>query len=212
MKKVTVVGVGALGSHFVQFLRSEEVEFKLIDFDRVEQKNTLSQFHGKPGVGKLKVQGLQSTLQLLWGMKVGVNMNKLTAENAQQLLRDSDLIVDCLDNAEARRVIQNYVRGLNAIELKIDTATGKGTGQAVMIPCVHGAVDGEGSFGRVVWDEGFIIDSGSAPGTPTCEDGENLPFIASVAAYLARSVQAYLRRGVKDGFQISPGGVVLTRT
>src|SRR5271157_6501633 len=109
MKKVTVVGVGALGSHFVQFLRSEDVEFKLIDFDRVEQKNTLSQFHGKPGVGKLKVQGLQSTLSLLWGMKVEVNTNKLTEENAQQLLAGADLIVDCLDNAEARRIIQRYV-------------------------------------------------------------------------------------------------------
>ena len=197
-KKITVVGVGALGSHFVQFLRSEDVEFKLIDFDRVEQKNTLSQFHGKPSVGKLKVQGLQSTLQFLWGMKTNVNTNKLTIENVSQLLKDSDLIVDCLDNAEARRIIQNYVRGLDV--------------DGDLTPCLHGAVDGEGSFGRVVWDEGFVIDSGSAPGTPTCEDGENLPFIASVAAYMARSAQAFLRKGVKHGFQISPGGVVLTRT
>jgi molybdopterin-synthase adenylyltransferase len=212
MKKVTVVGVGALGSHFVQFMRSEDVEFKLIDFDRVEQKNTLSQFHGKPGVGKLKVQGLQSTLQLLWGMKTVVNTNKLVEDNAHQLLGDSDLIVDCLDNAEARRVVQNYVRSLHAINLTINVGSGTGTGQAVIIPCVHGAVDGEGSFGRVVWDEGFVIDSGSAPGTPTCEDGENLPFIASVAAYLARSAQGFLRKGVRHGFQISPGGVVLTRT
>jgi adenylyltransferase/sulfurtransferase len=191
-KKITVVGVGALGSHFVQFLRSEDVEFKVIDFDRVEQKNTLSQFHGKPGVGKLKVHGLASNMSLFWGMKVAVVSNKLTTENVQQLLTDSDLVVDCLDNAEARRVVQNHVRQTNT-------------------PCLHGAVDGEGSFGRVVWDEGFVIDSGSAPGTPTCEDGENLPFIASVAAYLARSAQAFLRKGVRHGFQISPGGVVLTR-
>ena len=193
MKKVTIVGVGALGSHFVQFLRSEDVEFKIIDFDRVEQKNTLSQFHGKPGVGKLKVQGLQSSLSLLWGMKVTAVSSKLTTTNEDQLLSGADLVVDCLDNAEARHVVQGSVRHSNT-------------------PCLHGAVDGDGSFGRVVWDENFSIDSGSALGTPTCEDGENLPFIASVAAYLARSAQAFLRKGVKNGFQISPGGVVLTRT
>ena len=193
MKKVTVVGLGALGSHFVQFLRSESVEFKLIDFDRVEQKNTLSQFHGKPGVGKLKVQSFEQTVRLLWPtLKVGSVPHKLTGENDDQLLSGADLVVDCLDNADARRIVQGFVRRAH-------------------IPCVHGAVDGEGSFGRVVWDEGFVIDSGSAPGTPTCEDGEHLPFIASVAAYLARSVQGFLRKGVKHGFQISPGGVVLTR-
>jgi len=110
-----------------------------------------------------------------------------------QLLAGADLIVDCLDNAEARRIVQGFARRTNT-------------------PCLHGGVDAEGSFGRVVWDEDFVIDSGAAPGTPTCEDGENLPFIASVSSYIARSAQAFLRKGVKHGFQISPGGVVLTRT
>ncbi len=195
MKKVTVVGVGALGSHFVQFMRSEDVSIQIIDFDRVEQKNTLSQFHGKTGVGKLKVLALQQTANLLWGMKVSVNSNKLTDKNVSELLTGAHLVVDCLDNAEARTHIQKWVRSHIADR----------------VPLLHGAVDGEGSFGRVVWDETFTIDSGSAPGTPTCEDGANLPFIASVAAYMARSAQAFLRQGVKHDFQISPGGVFLVR-
>jgi molybdopterin/thiamine biosynthesis adenylyltransferase len=190
-KKVTVVGVGALGSHFVQFLRSEDVEFKVIDFDRVEQKNTLSQFHSKPSVGQLKVQAVKQAFDLLWKVRVSTVPHKLTVDNDEQLLAGADLIVDCLDNAEARRIVQGFVRRSH-------------------IPCLHGAVDGEGSFGRVVWDEGFNIDSGSAAGTPTCEDGEHLPFIASVSAYLARSAQAFLRGGVQRGYQISLGGVIVT--
>ena len=153
----------------------------------------LSQFHGKPGVGKLKVQALQSSLALLWGTKLVAVSSKLTTTNEDQLLSGADLVVDCLDNAEARHIVQGFVRRSNT-------------------PCLHGGVDAEGSFGRVVWDEDFAIDSGAAPGTPTCEDGDNLPFIASVASYMARSAQAFLRKGVKHGFQISPGGVVLTRT
>jgi molybdopterin-synthase adenylyltransferase len=197
MKKVTVVGVGALGSHLVQFLRSEDVEFKLIDFDRVEQKNTMSQFHGKPGVGKLKVQAFSQVVQFLWGMKPELVTNKLTDKNVSELLTGAHLVIDCLDNAEARTYIQQWVRAFPVAD---------------RMPLLHGAVDGEGSFGRVVWDEDFIIDSGSAPGTPTCEDGENLPFIASVSAYIARSAQAFLRKGVKQGYQVSPGGVVITLT
>ncbi len=196
MKKVTVVGVGALGSHFVQFLRSEDVEIKIIDFDRVEQKNTLSQFHGKPGVGTLKVQSLRQTAQLLWGMKLDTIPHKLTSENVPQLLSSAHLVVDCLDNAEARKDIQNWVRA----QMEYNR-----------MPCLHGAVDADGTFGRVVWDEHFKIDSGSAPGTPTCEDGANLPFIASVGAFLAKAAQSFLREGVKNGYQISPGGVTLTR-
>jgi len=192
-KQVTVVGVGALGSHFVQFMRSEDVRFKLIDHDRVESKNTLAQFHGKPSLGKFKTQALQSTMNMLFAVKMEPIANKLTSDNVTQLLSGADLIVDCLDNAEARRLIQQYVRA------------GYGT------PCLHGAVDAEGSFGRVVWDEVFTIDSGSASDTPTCEGGENLPFIASVAAFMARSAQTFLRTNVRMGYQISPGGVVITR-
>jgi molybdopterin-synthase adenylyltransferase len=131
---------------------------------------------------------------LFWPtVKLSFVSHKLTTENDDQLLSSSDLVVDCLDNAEARRIVQSFVRRSHT-------------------PCVHGAVDGEGSFGRVVWDENFVIDSGSAPGTPTCEDGENLPFIGRVSAALATSAQRFLRTGVRDGWQVSPGGTILTRT
>lgn len=56
---IVIVGVGALGSHLVQFIRNEQVDIRIIDFDRVEQKNVMSQFHGKPGVGKSKVAALE---------------------------------------------------------------------------------------------------------------------------------------------------------
>lgn len=188
-KRVTVVGVGALGSHVVQLLRNEAT-LHIVDFDRVEAKNTLSQMHVKAGIGKLKTAGLQGTMQLLWGVKVSMNTNKLTADNADALLGNSDLVLDCLDNAEGRHVIQQYVR-------------------AHGVPCLHGALSAAGgNFGRVVWDEKFVIDSGVA-GAPTCEDGEHLPFIAIVSAYLARAAQRFLREDVCYGFAIAPGGATM---
>jgi tRNA A37 threonylcarbamoyladenosine dehydratase len=82
---VCIIGAGALGSHLVQFLRNEKAAIKIIDFDVVEQKNVLSQFHGKPGVGKKKVAALQQTMDFLFKRPLSVINNKLVAENIDVL-------------------------------------------------------------------------------------------------------------------------------
>lgn len=190
MKKITIVGVGALGSHAALFLRNEG-DIKIIDFDRVEQKNTLAQLHGKPGVGKNKTQSLGQIMQFLFGLKLRTVPNKLTSDNARELLGDADLIIDCLDNAASRELVQAFSR-----ETKI--------------PCLHGALAADGAFGRVVWDENFVIDSEDGVGAATCEGGEHLPFIGIASSLLARSAQEFLGTGKKIGFELHPGGVTRT--
>jgi molybdopterin/thiamine biosynthesis adenylyltransferase len=189
MKTVTIVGVGALGSHVLLLLRNLDATFRIVDFDRVEQKNTSSQFHGRPGVGKLKVQALQQSMHFLFSLRINAFPHKLTSENETQLLGGSDLIIDCLDNGQARRVVQGYAR-------------------RTQTPCVHGALAADGSFGRVIWDEAFVVDDEGTGGAATCEDGEHLPFIAVTASLLAKSVQTFLKAGRKTGFQVHPHGVV----
>lgn len=186
-----IVGVGALGSHLVQLIRNEEVDIKVIDFDRVEQKNVLSQFYGKPGVGKSKVDALKQTMDFLFKRQLSVVGNKLVAENIDVLLKGATLVVDCLDNFAARKLVQDHVRKHN-------------------LPCLHGALAPGGAFGRSIWDAEFVIDSEVGAGAATCEDGEFLPFIALTAAYMARSVQLFLKDGKKIGFSISPvGGIAI---
>lgn len=189
MKNVTIVGVGALGSHLSLLLRNEAVRLKVIDFDRVESKNTPSQFHPKTTNGKLKVDSLKQTLNFLFGTKIETNSNKLVAENVNALLKDSDLIVDCLDNLASRKLVQEYVRKNS-------------------IPCLHGALAPNGEFGRVCWDPQFVIDDETGMGGVTCENGEFLPFIVLVSSYLARSVQIFLKEGKQVGFQVQPFGAV----
>jgi predicted ThiF/HesA family dinucleotide-utilizing enzyme len=186
---MVIVGVGALGSHLVQFIRNEKVEIRIIDFDRVEQKNVMSQFHGKPGVGKNKVAALQQTMDFLFKRTVQVVSHKLVDNNIEVLLKGATLVVDCLDNGASRKLVQDYVRKHN-------------------LPCLHGALAPGGEFGRVVWDEQFVIDSEAGAGAATCEDGEFLPFIALTAAYMARSIQLFLKDKKKVGFSISPFSVV----
>lgn len=187
MKNIVVIGVGALGSHVVQFLRSAGATIKVIDFDRVEQKNVLSQFHGKPNVGKSKVMALQQTMQFLWGVKIEVVPHKLVTDNAENVIGKPDLIIDCLDNGAARRVVQTYARAKN-------------------IPCLHGALAADGGFARVVWDEKFVIDDEGTGAGATCEDGEHLPFISLASAHIVCAAQSFLKDGKKGGFEINPGG------
>ena len=190
-KTVTVVGVGALGSHVVQFLRGEAVTLKVIDFDRVERKNTLSQFHGMKTIGKSKVQSLQQTMQFLFARKIEGIPHRLREENLDALLKGSDLVLDCLDNHEARSLVCNYVR------------EGRG------LSCLHGALAADGQFGRVIWDEYFVPDDSGPAGIATCEDGGQLPFIGMVATHLAYATQIFLREGKKIGFSVSPAGVTM---
>jgi molybdopterin/thiamine biosynthesis adenylyltransferase len=188
MKSVNVVGIGALGSHTLQFIRGTHLYLKAVDFDRVEQKNTASQFHGKTHIGKLKAHSIEQMMNFVWGVKVHANSARLVQSNIEEIIGfdEESLVVDCLDNGTSRRVLQDHVRKHN-------------------LPCVHGALAANAMFGRVVWDKDFQIEE--AEGKATCEGGEHLPFIAVVSALLADAIQEWGKSGKHKGFMISPGGV-----
>jgi predicted ThiF/HesA family dinucleotide-utilizing enzyme len=197
MERVIIVGVGALGSHVALLARNWKNPLRIVDFDRIETKNTQSQFHSKMGLGKNKAQALQQALQGLFGIKIDAVPYKLADDNAGTLLGDSAgtklgkaaLVIDCTDNAAARRVIQKHVRKHG-------------------IPCLHGALSADGTFGRIVWDEHFVADEEGKEGQATCEDGEQLPMFALAAAQIAVTAQRFLKDGTKQSFQVMPTGIV----
>jgi len=191
VKHVVIIGVGALGSHLVQFLRNEPIQLRVVDFDIIEAKNTLAQFHTKGNIRRGKAASLKQLMQFLWNVKIESNGNRLAAHNLRELIHGpiADLVIDCVDNAATRQLIQDHVR-------------------AYGVPCLHGALAADGTFGRVCWDDRFVIDAEAATGTPTCEDGAHLPFIGLVSTHLAYAAQRFLRDGCKIGFQISPGGSI----
>jgi molybdopterin-synthase adenylyltransferase len=187
---IVVVGVGALGAQLVALLRNVKATIRIIDFDRVEAKNVQSQFHGRPGVSRPKVLALSQLMDLLFGVKLATVPHRLTTDNVKELLSGADLVVDCLDNAPSRRIVQDFVREFR-------------------IPCLHGAVDGNGTCGRVYWDERFEIEEGAAAGVATCEDGEHLPFLTIVCGYLAHAAKEFLRKGRRLNYQVTPSQTIL---
>jgi molybdopterin-synthase adenylyltransferase len=186
VKKIVIVGVGAIGSHAAQFLRNEG-ELKLIDFDRVEQKNVLSQFHSKPSVGKNKATSMRDTFNFLYGLRPSVIPYKFTKDNKQELLYGADLVIDCVDNGATRRLIQ----------------------AGIGVSCLHAGLAADAQFARIMWDNDFAVDDESQEGAPTCEGGEHLAFIATVAAHVALTATVFLRTGKKLNLSILPNGTTV---
>jgi hypothetical protein len=197
MKKVVQIGVGAIGSPVVVFARNWDVEYTIIDFDKVEMKNTQAQMHERQGLRRNKAQALSRLMRGLWGRQVNPLTAKLNAQNYAQLLGDADLIIDTTDNIEARLLIQKAaLRDPAGLERKTP------------IPCLHGCLALSGDFARVIWTEHFSPDSEGGGNVPTCEDGENLPFFSLVGAHIAQEAQRFLTEGTKRSLHISPASVM----
>lgn len=188
-RKVVIVGVGALGSHVVLLARNWSVQLRLVDFDKVEMKNRAAQMHGSMMVGRNKAHSLRDFMNVAFGWTVEAVPHRLEDTNVDMLLSDADLVIDCVDNAATRRLIQELVREHD-------------------IPCLHGAVSADGTFGRVIWDEVFVPDEEGVAGAATCEGGEALPFFALVGAWTALAAQQFLATGRRMSFQMTPSSFV----
>jgi len=191
MKLITVVGLGALGSNLVLCAREiPGVQWRVVDFDRVESKNTRSQFHPRMVQRRNKAQALQQTMHSLFGLRdVTPIPSRLTGGNAETLLAGSALVVDCLDNAESRSLLIEACDRLGRTR-------------------VHAGLAEDGTFAIVRWGEAFTVDTESAAGAATCEAGEHTPFILLVAAQLAVAVQRFCADGSTDNYNVTPDGVL----
>lgn len=186
--KVVLCGVGALGSTTSMFCRNLPAVFRFVDFDRVESKNLLAQFYVKQSIGKHKAEALKLQWFNFWGIKAEASSLRLSAQNALALLGEADLIVDCFDNFDSRKLLSDFARQ---------------HGKAL----VHAAIAGDGSFGVVRWSRSFQADREDAAGQATCEGGEHLPLIGLLGAALARSIQDFIASGTQRDFNVALNGV-----
>ena len=183
--KILFCGGGALGSHALFVARDFHHDLAVVDFDRVETKNLASQWFVKQMLGKNKATALKMQLLNFYDVKIQDYAVKLTSLNVDTLLGGVDLVVDCFDNAESRRLVQDYVR----------------TKQKA---CVHAGLAANGEFGVVRWDNHFVIDQEDAAGQATCEGGGFLPIILRVGSSLAASIQFFLDDRRQVNWNVSP--------
>lgn len=103
--KVLVIGAGGLGCPILQYIATAGVgTIGIIDFDKIEIHNLHRQIlYIENQVGQSKALTAKKTLESLNPLiSVLAFEEKLTSENAAQIIQDFDCIVDGSDNFETR--------------------------------------------------------------------------------------------------------------
>ncbi len=106
--KVLLVGAGGLGSPAGLYLAAAGVgTLGIIDGDVVDMSNLQRQvLHGTADVGKPKVDSAEATLRALNpDVTVRTYRKRLTADNALEILKDYDFVIDGTDNFAAKFLV-----------------------------------------------------------------------------------------------------------
>ncbi len=107
---VLCVGTGGLGSPLALYLAAAGIgRMGLVDFDVVDASNLQRQIiHGTSWIGKPKVASAQHRLlELNPFMQIDIHETALTSENALEIAKDYDLIIDGTDNFPTRYLVND---------------------------------------------------------------------------------------------------------
>ena len=102
---VLCIGVGGLGSPIAMYLAAAGIgKLGLVDFDTVEVSNLQRQIiHGTGDVGRPKTQSAKETINRINpNVEVALHNTRITSENAMDLIRPYDIVVDGTDNFPTR--------------------------------------------------------------------------------------------------------------
>jgi sulfur-carrier protein adenylyltransferase/sulfurtransferase len=108
--KVLVVGAGGLGSPISLYLAAAGVgEIGLVDFDTIDLSNLQRQvLYTTRDVGRSKLETAKERLEALNpGVRVVAHRERLTADDALDVLRPYDVVVDGTDNFPTRYLIND---------------------------------------------------------------------------------------------------------
>jgi sulfur-carrier protein adenylyltransferase/sulfurtransferase len=102
---VLCVGAGGLGSPIAMYLAAAGIgRLGIVDFDRVEFSNLQRQIlHSTSDVGRPKTESARETITSLNpDVEVVLHETKLTSDNALEVIRPYDIVVDGTDNFPTR--------------------------------------------------------------------------------------------------------------
>lgn len=136
---ITVCGAGALGANITENLaRAGCGKLRVIDCDRIEERNLSTQPYYKSDVGAYKAKIVTNSLYRALGVAIDGRSQKLTADNCKQLLTNSDLIIDAFDNSIGRQIIKDH-------------------SQEVSRPCLHIGLAKD--YSEIIWNDVYRVPS-----------------------------------------------------
>ncbi|HLE47435.1 MAG TPA: molybdopterin-synthase adenylyltransferase MoeB [Candidatus Thermoplasmatota archaeon] len=108
--RVLIIGLGGLGSPIAQYLAAAGVgRLGLVEFDRVDLSNLQRQIlYGTKDIGQPKGERARDRIRSSNpNVDVVLHAEKLTSQNALELFRDYDVIVDGTDNFPTRYLVND---------------------------------------------------------------------------------------------------------
>ncbi|NEO18410.1 MULTISPECIES: ThiF family adenylyltransferase [unclassified Moorena] len=136
---VTVCGAGALGANITENLaRSGFGKLKVIDCDRIEERNLSTQPYYRSDIGAHKAKILAHSLYQAVGVKLEAKVKELTTANTKQLLTNSTLVIDTFDNSVARQAVKDYCDNSQT-------------------PCLHVGLAED--YSEIIWNENYRVPS-----------------------------------------------------
>ncbi len=136
---VTICGGGALGANITESLaRSGFGKLKVIDRDRIEERNLSTQPYYRSDVGAYKAKILTNSLYRALGVNVDGQSKELTPDNAGQLLKSSALVIDTFDNSTSRQAVKDYCMTSG-------------------LPCLHVGLASD--YAEIIWNEIYRVPS-----------------------------------------------------
>ncbi len=178
---VTVCGAGALGANLAESLARQGFgRLRVIDRDRVEERNLSTQPYHRSEVGGLKAQMLANGLYRAVGAKVEGRSEELRPANADRLLADSGLVADTFDNSVARQAVKAACERLD-------------------LPCLHAGLAGD--YAEVTWNERYRVPSAANDDVCDYPLARNLVMLAVAVA--AEAVVTFVATGERRSFTVT---------
>lgn len=178
---VTVCGAGALGANITENLaRSGFGTLKVIDRDRIEERNLSTQPYYRSDVGGFKAKILANSLYRAIGVQVTVQTKELIAANTSQLLQGSALVIDAFDNSVARQAVKDYC-----------DSTG--------LPCLHTGLAAD--YAEIIWNEDYRVPSDANDHVCDYPLARNLVMLTVAVA--CETVIAFITTGDRLSFTIT---------
>lgn len=181
--RVCVCGAGALGANITETLaRAGFKALRVIDRDRVEERNLSTQPWQRSDVGAMKAKTLANMLYRAVGTTVEWKGETLDTDNTAKLLAGADLVIDAFDNSGSRRAVAEY-------------AVGTGT------PCLHAGL--AAGFAEVIWNEAYRVPS--ATNDDVCDYPLARNLVMLTVSIACESVISFVATGERRSFTVTLG-------
>ena len=108
---VAICGLGGLGSHIAFALARAGIgKLILIDFDSVDVTNLHRQQYKASQIGMNKTQALKENLfEIAPYAAITTHSVRISEDNAEELLKNADVICEAFDDAESKAMLANLV-------------------------------------------------------------------------------------------------------